>query len=79
MADAPQPPRNKKENPWATMAKYSHLAFALPASTIAGWLIGAGLDRWLGTTWINVAGLVVGVVAGFVEVGRIVWRQSKEQ
>ena len=81
MADAPQPPRKDKdkENPWVTVAKYSHLALALPASTIAGWLIGAGLDRWLGTDWINVAGLIVGVIAGFVEMGRIILRQSREQ
>jgi F0F1-type ATP synthase assembly protein I len=77
MGDEPQPP--KQENPWVTMAKYSHLAFALPASTFAGWLIGAALDRWLGTTSLHIAGIVIGMVAGFVEVGRIIVKQAREK
>ena len=52
------------------MAKYSQLAFVFPAATVAGWLIGVGLDRWLHTTWLYIAGLVVGIVAGFVELIR---------
>ena len=34
------------------MAKYSQLAFVFPAATVAGWLIGVALDRWLHTTWL---------------------------
>lgn len=52
------------------MAKYSQLAFVFPAATFAGWLIGVGLDRWLHTTWLYIAGLVLGIVAGFVELIR---------
>ncbi len=52
------------------MAKYSQLAFVFPAATVAGWLIGVGLDRWLHTTWLYIAGLVIGIVAGFVELIR---------
>ena len=61
-----EPPRNQ----WAQIARYSHLAFALPAATIAGWLLGAGMDKWLETTWINRVGLVLGIIAGFVELIR---------
>ena len=52
------------------MAKYSQLAFIFPAATVAGWLIGVALDRWLHTTWLYIAGLIVGIVAGFVELIR---------
>ena len=52
------------------MAKYSQLAFVFPAATIAGWLIGVALDRWLHTTWLYIAGLIVGIIAGFVELIR---------
>jgi F0F1-type ATP synthase assembly protein I len=52
------------------MAKYSQLAFVFPAATVAGWLIGVALDRWLHTTWLYIAGLIVGIVAGFVELIR---------
>jgi F0F1-type ATP synthase assembly protein I len=60
----------KERSTWIQMAKYSQLAFVFPAATIAGWLIGVALDRWLHTTWLYIAGLIVGIVAGFVELIR---------
>jgi len=52
------------------MAKFSQLAFVFPAATVAGWLVGVALDRWLHTTWLYIAGLIVGIIAGFVELIR---------
>ena len=52
------------------IARYSHLAFALPAATFAGWLVGAAIDKWLKTTWVNKVGLALGVIAGFLELVR---------
>jgi F0F1-type ATP synthase assembly protein I len=60
----------KQESAWVQMAKYSQLAFIFPAATVAGWLIGVALDRWLHTTWLYLAGLILGIVAGFVELIR---------
>ena len=60
----------KERSTWVQLAKYSQLAFVFPAATVAGWLIGAALDRWLHTTWLYIAGLIVGIVAGFVELIR---------
>lgn len=54
------------------MANYSQLALIFPAATVAGWLIGLGLDHWLHTTWIYLAGLILGIIAGFVELIRVV-------
>jgi F0F1-type ATP synthase assembly protein I len=61
-----------KKSPWVQLAAYSELAFVLPAATCAGWLIGAGLDRWLHTTWLYLLGLILGIVAGFAELIRTV-------
>jgi F0F1-type ATP synthase assembly protein I len=55
---------------WIQMAKYSQLAFVFPAATVAGWLIGVALDRGLHTTWLYLAGLILGIIAGFVELIR---------
>ncbi len=55
---------------WIQLARYSQLAFVFPAATVAGWLIGAALDRWLHTTWLYLAGLILGIIAGFVELIR---------
>ena len=60
----------KERSTWIQMAKYSQLAFVFPAATVAGWLVGVALDRWLGTTWLYIAGLIVGIIAGFVELIR---------
>ncbi len=69
--DIPEDNKSEKKNGWVQLAKYSQLAFVFPAATVAGWLMGAALDRWLHTTWLYLAGLILGIVAGFVELIRV--------
>jgi F0F1-type ATP synthase assembly protein I len=69
--DGPDGP-GKSKNSVVQLARYSQLAFVLPAATLVGWLIGAALDRWLHTGWLYLAGLLAGIVAGFVELIRTV-------
>jgi F0F1-type ATP synthase assembly protein I len=57
---------------WLQLARYSELAFIFPATTVAGWLIGLGLDHWLHTTWLYLVGLIFGIIAGFVQLIRLV-------
>jgi F0F1-type ATP synthase assembly protein I len=52
------------------------LAVIFPAATVVGWLIGVALDRWLHTTWLYIVGLLLGIVAGFVELIRTATRNS---
>jgi len=61
-----------KKSAWVQLANYSQLAFVFPAATVVGWLIGSAMDRWLHTTWLYLAGLIVGIIAGFVELIRTV-------
>lgn len=61
---------------WAQVGNYAQLAFVFPAATVIGWLIGVGLDKWLHTTWLYIVGLILGIIAGFVELIRTV---SKNQ
>ena len=74
-SNTPNP--DKKKNPWIQVGRYSQLAFVLPAATVAGWLIGSGLDRWLHTSWINVVGLILGSAAGLFDLIRTATRDSK--
>ena len=68
----PRPePDPEKKNAWVQMASYAQLAFIFPAATVVGWLAGAALDKWLHTTWLYIVGLLLGIVAGFVELIRI--------
>ena len=64
--------RREKKSMLAQLATYSQLAFTLPAATVAGWLLGLALDHWLHTTWLYLVGLILGIVAGFVELIRTV-------
>ncbi len=66
-----------KKSAWVQLANYSQLAFIFPAATIVGWLVGVGLDRWLHTTWLYLVGLIVGIIAGFVELIRTAMADSK--
>jgi F0F1-type ATP synthase assembly protein I len=49
--------------------------YKLIAAILAFGGIGYALDRWLeASPWFLVGGLLLGVVVGFVELARIVWR-----
>jgi F0F1-type ATP synthase assembly protein I len=73
----PSDPDDKKKSPWVQVGRYSQLAFMLPAGTVAGWLLGSALDRWLHASWINVVGLLLGTAAGLIELVRTVSRDTK--
>jgi ATP synthase protein I len=52
--------------------KLTQIAFAMPIAALVGWGLGALLDHWLHQHWIYLVGLVVGVIAGFVQIFRMV-------
>ncbi|HET7184059.1 MAG TPA: AtpZ/AtpI family protein [Terriglobales bacterium] len=83
MADNQRPTTNDdgagKKNFLVTVARYSQLAFVLPACTVVGWLIGLALDHWLHKNWIYLAGLLAGIAAGFVELVRTVLSSESKQ
>lgn len=59
-----------KKNAYVQMAHYAQLAIVFPAATLIGWLIGSAFDRWLHMTWLYIVGLLLGIIAGFVELIR---------
>ena len=64
---------------WAlAIARYSAIGLMLPAATFVGWIIGVLLDKWLHTTWLYLAGLIFGIVAGFVQLIRSVMGSQSE-
>lgn len=54
------------------------IAFILPAAVFVGWIAGAGLDKWLHQDWIYLAGIVLGAVAGFVQVFRLISSEGRQ-
>lgn len=50
--------------------------YMLIASILAFGAIGYGLDLWLDRSpWFLLGGLLLGIVVGFVELARIIWRR----
>ncbi len=72
-------PERQKRSLILQLANYSQLAFIFPAATVVGWLIGAALDHWLHTDWLYLVGLILGIVAGFVELIRLVTSSESEE
>jgi F0F1-type ATP synthase assembly protein I len=64
------------KTPAGRFAEYSGLALLLPASTLVGYAIGYGLDKWLGTRWLYILFLILGSVAGFYQLIRQILRDS---
>ena len=44
------------------------LALALPAGCLVGWLFGSLLDKHFQTGWMTLAGILLGAVAGFIQI-----------
>jgi F0F1-type ATP synthase assembly protein I len=70
-------PNSDKRSFWIAVARYSQLAFVLPACTFVGWVLGALADRWLHTSWLYLLGLLLGIAAGFVELIRAALKSEK--
>jgi F0F1-type ATP synthase assembly protein I len=68
-----------KKNPLVTVVRYSEIGFILPAAVLLGYLIGTAIDHWLHTTWAVIAGVIFGVVAGFISMIRMALRSEDEK
>lgn len=56
--------------------KLTQIAFILPVSLVVGWVLGAGLDKWLHQSWIYLVGILLGIAAGFVQIFKMVTAPS---
>ncbi|HEY3769196.1 MAG TPA: AtpZ/AtpI family protein [Candidatus Angelobacter sp.] len=77
MPDSP-PEKNKEENIWRQIGRYSNLGFVLPTAIVVGLVLGHWMDRWFKTSWMTLAGLFVGCIAGFAELIRGIIQSSKD-
>ena len=82
MPDLPDPNETRRDSdskdPWTLVARYSEIGFIIPAAVFLGYVIGWLLDRWLGTHWIYIAGVIFGAVVGFASMIRSVMRLSSD-
>ena len=60
------------------LGEYTSLAFLMPASALLGYGLGYLLDKEFETTWLYIAGLILGIVAGFVQLIRQLMRDTRD-
>jgi F0F1-type ATP synthase assembly protein I len=60
----------------ASALRYTAIATMLPGATFAGYWIGTFLDNWLGTRYLKMVFLILGIVGGFVQLVRELMRNS---
>jgi F0F1-type ATP synthase assembly protein I len=68
--------RRRERSFWVMVGQYTSLAFLLPAGTLAGYAIGYLLDRALGTSFLKIIFLLLGIASGFVQLIRQVQRDT---
>ena len=67
------------KKPWPVLvAEYTSLAFLLPVCALVGWLLGGLLDKAFHTTWLNIPFLILGIMAGFVQLIRQLMRDTRD-
>ena len=71
--------RPRRRSKWVQVGEYTSLAFMLPAATLVGYAIGYLLDRALGTTFLKIVFLLLGIAAGFVQLIRQVLRDTRNR
>jgi len=63
---------------WRAAGLLGSIGMVMALSAFVGFGLGYALDRWLGTTpWLSVAGLLLGVAAGFREAFSIIRRFAR--
>jgi len=67
----------RPDKPLLWLGKYLSLAFSLPASVAAGYILGAAADHWLHFAILRVVGILLGMAAGLIHIFRELLRDSK--
>jgi F0F1-type ATP synthase assembly protein I len=67
---------NQAQSGAVLWARYSQLAFIIPAAVVVGLLVGKLFDHWFHTRWLFLVGVILGAIAGFVDLIRTVLRDK---
>ena len=54
----------------SAIGKYINMGLLVPIATFVGFLLGYGLDKLFHTAWLRYVLLILGTVAGFIELIR---------
>ena len=71
--------KQKDDGFFASALRYTAIATTLPAAIVVGYLVGNGLDKWFGTTYLKIVFLILGIVGGFAELIRQLMRDMSKK
>lgn len=71
------PRRDNEAEFWRLMRRYAPLIGVMPGCILAGYLIGVGLDHLFSTRYLSLVFMMLGFVAGIVQVIRLLSRDSE--
>jgi len=57
-------------------ARYSEIAFIIPAAVVVGLLLGKLGDYLFHTHWLTITGIIFGAIVGFIQLIRMVTREK---
>jgi len=66
----------KPDRPFVWLGKYLSLALTLPASVVAGYILGSVADHYLHASILRAAGILLGMAAGVIQIVRELSRES---
>ena len=67
----------RPDKPLFWLGKYLSLALTLPASVVAGYLVGAFADHWLHAPIVIPIGIFLGMAGGILQILRELSRDEK--
>ena len=67
----------KPERPFTWLGKYLSLALTLPASVVAGYILGTAADHWLQLPILRAVGIFLGMGAGLTQIFRELMRDER--
>ena len=68
---------NGRDEFWRLMTRYLPAIGLLPASVLAGYAIGYGLDHLFSTTFLRLVFMILGVASGIIQLMRILGNDMK--
>jgi len=74
----PPPPHKSPDKSFFWLGKYLSLALTLPASVVAGYILGALADHWLHRPILKALGILLGMAAGLMQIVRELSRDEKK-